>query len=84
MKKVLLLLVAMCVISYVLAASWKWEKVNDSCNKCTITETERECGKCSSFLNQKDIKIEGNYIIYTYECSNSNCRHNCIFKKRFE
>lgn len=48
----------MCLITCVFAASWKWEKVNDSCEKCEITETKRICGKCSGFLESEKTKIE--------------------------
>lgn len=81
-KKVFVLLGSMSIITCVLAASWNWEKVSDSCHKCKVTATERICGKCNGFLYSQEDKREGNYTITTYQCN--DCKHVCTFKKRYE
>ena len=55
-----------------------WRVINDSgCNKCTITDKVRKCGKCGSFM--KDGGLEKSDKGYTWEatftCTNSKCGH---------
>ncbi len=65
-------------------ASGSWIKVSDvGCNKCKITAYEYKCGKCGTGMSSSskwDNKME--YLVYTFTCGNSACKHTCIYKTK--
>lgn len=81
--KALIILAAILTVSItVFAASSKWEKVNDSCENCKITDYEYKCGKCDSSMSWK-AKTEGKYLIYTFTCNSESCKHKCVYKTKY-
>ena len=76
---------AMVLTASGIAATGPWIKVNDSCGKCNITQTEYTCGKCGSAMSAswkwEDDSMK--YMLYTFTCKDRNkkgCKHSCQFK----
>ena len=66
-----------------IAATGSWIKVSDNCSKgCTITSTEYKCGICGTGMNSswKWENDKMKYMLYTFTCRNSNCKHSCQYK----
>lgn len=80
-KKVILILIG---VALTLTAAWAASKalLYDSCNNCKITATEHKCGVCGSSMTNSS-KYENGYLITTYKCKNSQCRHSCYTKEKY-
>ena len=80
-KRIAFLVIAMMVA---ITAAWAVGKllIYDECGKCKITSTEHKCGKCGSTMTNSS-KYEDGYLVITYTCKNSNCKHECYTKQKF-
>ncbi len=80
-KKVLALSISAILVlsaSAAVMAIQGWRVISDpGCNKCVITDTERKCGKCGSFMTTGEMqKSEKGYVWEAdFTCSNSKCGH---------
>lgn len=83
-KKSLFLFIATALLTIsVFAASKVWYVVSDSCGKCIVDNTNRKCGKCGGFLEQKGAsRVKGDFLESTYKCK--DCSHTCIFKVKYK
>ncbi|MBR3443877.1 MAG: hypothetical protein IKG96_09515 [Bacteroidaceae bacterium] len=80
------LLVALAAIAITLSSSAAifatkgWHVISDpNCNKCTITNSERICGKCGGFLESGTMKksnTKGVSYEATFTCK--KCKHSAI------
>lgn len=81
MKKNILFLGLVVLITSFAAMAMQWSKVEDSCEKCTINDTERKCGKCGGFMESGEGEYQtGGWFKYTYTCK--DCKHSCTYKFR--
>ena len=60
-----------------------WEKVDDNCDKCKISDLGYTCGKCGSSMKSEGTPVfvdNMKNLQYTFKCTNDNCKHKCTYK----
>lgn len=84
MKKSIVFLAAffVVVLAALAATGTGWVKVEDTCEKCTITNLEHTCGKCNSAMNGGTPEVKpDHWLEYTFKCT--NCTHSCTYKCKY-
>lgn len=83
-KKTLFILATLAVVllmSSLTALNGHWRAIDDkNCNKCVITDTERKCGKCGSFMSDGRVRDSTRGYVWecTFTCKNPSCGHLVI------
>ena len=82
MKKTIISLVTIFIVAFAAFAASNWVCVQDTCGKCVINDTDRECGKCGGFMNGGRNEVKGKYLQSTYTCK--KCGHKAIYKYKYQ